>query len=190
MLSSTIAFGREETYGVAPDEMTVLGEDVVLTIGDLKKQYGALGSYLHTPTLAKIDDPAAHDPAKLRKRIEASIQILGKVLASPIWNFTVGQCSEAACLRCGEMVRKRLQKDNKPVLATCLKCHAEYRVQATGDKVEFIAYRQEVRCRTKGCTATTTLWKDEVKEGHQWTCGACGKTYHLGFQIFESEKVS
>ncbi|MFC7695105.1 hypothetical protein ACFQY5_41570 [Paeniroseomonas aquatica] len=71
-LTSTIAIGTEDACGIATDEMTVLGEDVVLTLDNLK-QYGALGSYLHTPTLSQIDDPGAHSPVKLRKRIEACV---------------------------------------------------------------------------------------------------------------------
>ncbi|MDN3565114.1 hypothetical protein QWZ14_12150, partial [Paeniroseomonas aquatica] len=159
---------------------TVLGEDVVLTLDNLKKQYGALGSYLHTPTLSQIDDPGAHSPVKLRKRIEACVKFLDEVLGSPVWNFTIGQFSEEKCLRCETMIRRRLHKDGKPIVAICpnRKCHAEYLVQMDGNKVAWTAYRQELPCPTDDCTATMILWKDEVKEGHKWTCESCGKAYH------------
>ena len=186
-LNSTISIGREETYGVAPEKMALLGTDSVLTMARLKKHYDRLGSYLHAPTLAKIDDPSAHDPAKLRAACETCAAILDEVLSSPVWNFTVGQFSDMPCLRCGKAMRKRLPRDGKAFDAACFECEAEYRVEPRGDKLAWTPYRQEVPCQTEGCPAMVTLWKDQVREGERWACQGCGKSFALGFAVFPTD---
>jgi hypothetical protein len=182
-LTSTISVGREETYGVAPQRMTMIGTDVVLTIQDLKKHYNAIGAYLHPPTLDKINDPSAHDPARLRQRCEDCIGILERVLSSPVWNVTLGAFSEMTCERCGKLVRRRLNPNGKPAAAECFECGAAYTVEQTSDNV---AWRPDVirePCPSQGCLEKATLWRDEVKPGTHWTCHGCGKSYEITLGI-------
>lgn len=182
-LTSTISFGQEKTLGQTSTEMTLAGTDVVLTIGDLKKQYNAIGSHLHPPTLDKIDAPSAHDPARLRKRCEACISILNKVLSSPVWNFTVGRFSTMPCQRCGKPVRRRLHPEAKAVEADCFECRAAYTIEQIDDSVIWKPQVEKLPCPTDGCAATLIIWQDEIKPGTFWTCHRCGKAYKLALGI-------
>lgn len=183
-LTSTISIGLEKVPGQPAEKMEVLGTDVPLTMADLKKHYDALGSHLHIPTLDKIDDPAAHDPERLRKRCGACVAVLDKVLSSPVWNCTVGSFSEMPCERCGKPVRKRLPPEDKPVEANCFECRAGYVVEAKGDRVVVWTPKVEkMPCPTAGCPETLTVWHDEIKPGSYWTCQGCGKSYEIAIGI-------
>ena len=48
--------------------MTFLGTDHVLTLGNLKAHYDALGAYLHMPSLDQMRAGGGLDPSKLRER--------------------------------------------------------------------------------------------------------------------------
>lgn len=182
-LTSTISIGLEETPGQPAEKMKVLGTDVPLTMADLKKHYGALGSYLHIPTLDKIADAAAHDPARLRKRCETCVAVLDKVLSSPVWNFTAGCFSEVLCERCGKPVRKRLHPEDKPVEANCFECGAGYIVEPQGGQVAWTPKVEKMPCPTAGCPEMLTFWQDQIKPGSYWACQGCGKSYEIAIGI-------
>lgn len=57
---ATLSFGEEPSLGETPASMHLLGTDRVLNLRTLKKHYDALGSYLHTPTLAQIEQGQGH----------------------------------------------------------------------------------------------------------------------------------
>jgi len=182
-LSSTISFGREETYGVAPPKMTVIGTDVALTMRDLRKHYNSIGAYLHPPTLDKIDDPSAHDPARLRARCEECITVLEKILASPAWNSTLGYFSISTCQRCGKPMHRRQHPNGEPVEMECFECKAEYTVKQTPDGTIWEPHITVEPCPSEGCPEKVTIWRDENKPGTHWTCHGCGKGYEIALAI-------
>jgi hypothetical protein len=49
--SSSLSIGLQEEQGVPAKMMTPLGTERVLGLGEIKKYYDQLGSYLHAPTL-------------------------------------------------------------------------------------------------------------------------------------------
>ena len=49
----TLSIGQEEN-GQPAKVMTIMGTEKVLSMAAIKRHYDALGSYLHTPTLAQI----------------------------------------------------------------------------------------------------------------------------------------
>lgn len=68
-----------------PTSTQILGTDYLRT---LKKHYDALGSYLHTPTLAHIEQSKNHDYAKLALRCTQTVDSLEGALNSKVWNST------------------------------------------------------------------------------------------------------
>ena len=87
---SSLAFGIEPALGVTPDEMQSLGTECVLNMATIKRHYDALGSYLHVPTIKQRKDSAKLDPVKFRARCDEIAAYLTDVLASPMWNATIG----------------------------------------------------------------------------------------------------
>ena len=60
------------------------------------------------PTIKQLAAGKGPDAAKLRKRCEEIAEFVAAVLASPVFNVTLGSFSEMPCVECGATVRKRL----------------------------------------------------------------------------------
>jgi len=170
---SSIAIGIEESPGVPAAVMEPLGSETVFNLGLLKKHYDAIGSHLHMPTL-KQATAAPPSPAKLRKRCEEVSAYIEKVLASPIWNSTLGIFASGQCVNCNATIRKRMPHGQEKLIAECFECGATYIVtDLGGGKVDFAPDTVEVRCGNKDCEEVFHLFKFELKAGNAWNCPTC-----------------
>jgi hypothetical protein len=180
-LSATISFGIEHEYGIPPPsgEMKTLGTDQTLSAKTLKQHYDAIGSYLHIPTMAQIEDGKIQNNERLKNRLLKCISVVEQVLASPIYNSTLGvfatleKCSR---LNCGKPVRRRITKGHSTFDANCSSCGATYEVSSNDDGTTVWRPKaSQVNCTTKECSGHTFLWEDELKPGTVWRCETCGK---------------
>jgi hypothetical protein len=189
---ATLAFGEEPSSGETPESMTLLDTDHVLYLRTLKKHYDALGSYLHTPTLAQIEQCKSHDFAKLRRRCDQIVQSLETVLSSKVWNSTLAIRSEIECSECGAVIRRRLPKDMTERVVQCWSCVASYTMTETDDhKVRFEPWQLRVACPGKNCGGESYSWERNVERGNSWTCHDCGSglTFALGVAITRSDET-
>ncbi len=188
--SSTIRFGRQETQGQPAKEMRTLGSEKVFSLAALKKHYDALGSFLHMPTIKQLNAGDA-DLEKLKSRCEQIVAALDLALASRIFNSTLGNFSEMACVECNKPVRKRFPIGHETVDATCFECGAGYHLTGKADNtVEWKPKQQEVKCPTDSCPHIFAIWEHEIKLGAHWTCPKCLHHHRLGYAIFsDSETV-
>lgn len=189
---ATLAFGEEPSPGETPASMTFLGTDHVLNLRTLKKHYDALGSYLHTPTLAQIEQGKSHDIAKLGRRCSQIVQALETALSSKVWNSTLAIRGEIECSECGAVVRRRLPKDMNERLVQCWSCAASYTMTEIEDqKVRFEPRQMRVTCPVKDCGGESYIWERNVERGNSWTCHDCGSglTFALGIAITCSDEA-
>lgn len=187
-MSATIAVGIEKVYGEQPppEDMQLLGTDRVFTLADLKAHYDAVGSYLHIPSLAQMMKSGMPDQEKLRVRCEALIVALEEILASPVWNSTLGAFTEFQCRRCQKPVRKRIPLGKEQVEATCFECKAEYLIASQeGGQTLTQPKTVEVACGDEACAEKLRLWPDELKPGTHWTCKGCGEHWGLAYGVFK-----
>jgi hypothetical protein len=175
-MSATIAIGPQDEAAL-PEKMSVLGTDTVFTLNDLKTHYDAIGNGLHMPSLGQLENITAPDPKKLGKRCETVISLLDAVLASKVWNSTIGNFSVLEhCIRCKNPVRKRIPVGKSEVEATCFECKAQYIVIDDGPgKSLWKPKMTKISCLTKGCDHKKSLWPDEVRPGTNWKCEGCGE---------------
>jgi len=188
-MSASIAVGIEEFHGVEPppEKMQFLGTDKVLTLADLKGHYDAVGNYLHVPSLAQLMKSGMPDQGRLRSRCEAVIAALEAVLASPVWNSTIGNFVHFECIRCKKPVRKRMPHGEDEVEVTCFECQAQYLISSQGDgQVVTKPKIVEVACLNDGSTEKMALWPDEVKIGTHWTCKGCGDHWAVEFGLIRA----
>jgi hypothetical protein len=193
-LTATISVGVEHEYGVPPppNEMKILGTDRALSIKILKQNYDAIGSYLHIPTMAQIGAGKLQDNSKLEKRLLECIGVCEQVLASPIFNVTLGIVATLdKCVRidCGKSIRRRIPPSNKKVAAECPHCGASYSVQSNDDgTTTWQPNRPRTDCVTPGCSGWTYLWDSDIQPGKWWRCEACGKGNRivLGLETFDT----
>lgn len=185
---STLAVGAEAVPGVPAASMQSLGSERVLSLGMLRKHYDALGSYLHVPTLKQSRDGPPLDFKKLRSRCEEIVSFVEQVLASPIFNITLGNFAELACMECGRRMRKRLPHGEKEVKADCFECDASYTIIVESDgKVLWKPHQQHVRCANPSCERTIVVWDRELRVGGGWECEACHGRNVLGLGVIYVE---
>ena len=174
-MDSSLAFGIEPSLGVTPDVMHFLGKERVLNMGTIRRHYDALGSYLHVPTIRQRKDGAKVDLVKLRTRCEEIASYLTDVLASPVWNATMGTFASLDCMNCGHPIRKRMPRGQPVVTAKCFECGASYKVtDAERGKVHFEPDQVEVKCANPECMTSIFPWRSEIENGGSWKCEICG----------------
>lgn len=155
LADQTVIFsiGLEESPGVPAKQMQSLGTDTVFNLKSIKAHYDALGSYLHLQTLKQIEEGATPDAGKLRARCKVIVTDLEAVLASPIYNVTLGGFATLQCGRCQKPIRRRIPIEAQQVEVKCFECGAPYEItkaEAPG-MVEWHAKITTFHCRTDGC---------------------------------------
>jgi hypothetical protein len=172
---NSLAFGIEPSLGVMPDVMEALGTERVLNMETIKRHYDALGSYLHVPTIKQRKAVAKVDHVKFRARCDEIAAYLTEVLASPVWNATIGIFASLDCVKCGHPIRKRMPHGEAVVDATCFECGANYKVTDLGEgKAHFEPDQVEVRCANPECKTSIFPWRSEIENGRTWKCEVCG----------------
>lgn len=180
---STISIGIEETYGIPAPLMQTLGTDTVFNMGLLKKHYDALGNYLHVPTLKQLYT-APPSMEKLRQRCVEISAYIEKVLASRVWNSTIGNFATFECRLCGTPIRKRLPYGTSEVTAECFECRASYKVKDMGDgKIGAEPEVTTVLCTNENCGHGVELFRRELILGSAWICPKCGGQNVLGLGV-------
>lgn len=188
---STIAFGIEEVPGVQAKEMTYLGGESVFGLKAIKAHYDALGSYLHMPTLKQLEESGEPDLAKLRARCMTIIELLEKVLASPVFNINFGTFSSVTCANvdCGQTIRKRIPIGCTELLAICRACGTSYEVSLGPDnQCSWRPILEDVLCPTPSCTQVFRVAKEEIKLGRRLHCQACGGRFEIGLALFDTDE--
>lgn len=174
---STISYGMEEEYGIQPAVMNALGPEKVLNLATLKKHYDALGSHLHMPTIKQLSQGKGPDTAKLAKRCGEIADFIADVLASSVFNSTLGVFAQMPCDECGAIIRKRMPFGVESLEARCFECPASYTLEGGADgQVTWKPQQHELRCRFPGCDTPAVIWDHELEPGRQWTCQRCSST--------------
>ncbi len=182
--AATLSFGLEPTYGSPPESMTMLGTDNVLKLATLKKHYDALGSYLHTPTLAQLEQNKPHNMTKLRSRCEKIIEAIKTVLASKVWGTSMANRGEIDCFVCDKPVRRRLIHGVEVRKVECWECQATYNMSRTDeDQVLFEPRQSAIPCISSDCDAVNYLWEKEFGVGLEWDCQACATKQKLAYGV-------
>jgi DNA-directed RNA polymerase subunit RPC12/RpoP len=168
--------------------MQTLGTDKVLGMSYLKKDYNALGSFLHLSTIRQLEDGSGFNAAKCRKLCTTVVAALEEVLSSRVFNSTIGNFSEIECMRCDRPVRKRMPHGRQTVDAQCFECGAEYRLEEVGEQVTWKPKQDLIPCANQRCGQKIAVWTDEQKVGANWQCPSCGQRSQLALGVFAVDK--
>jgi DNA-directed RNA polymerase subunit RPC12/RpoP len=175
---SSVAYGVQDEPGKQSDAMTFLGKEKVLNLSMIKRHYDALGSYLHTPTLKQLKNEGAVDYDKLRARCELICTEVEATLASHVWNINFRRFSELSCMRCGHLVRKRI---NGPYeIARCFECNATYEInEVSPNQLSWKIIQQTVLCQATACGKEIVLLDADIEAGKSVTCPHCGAPHDI-----------
>lgn len=173
--SGTISIGLEKTPGEPAEHMHVIGHERVTTTAELKSSYHSLGSFLHTRTIDQTTRGRTPTEEKIRARCEGVAEIVRQVLGSKVQGFGVAARLTFDCLRCKEVIVKRVRRGAGTVTAECIMCSAPHRIRENGDDTwSWEADVVPVKCANPDCEGQVELWRDGVTEGTVWTCDGCG----------------
>ena len=167
-----LQMGKHPVGSPEPAEWIDMGTERVLSLAEIKKHYDALGSWLHTPTIAQRRSAKATDMESLRSRCETVVQTLDEVLASGLWNFVFRQHASFDCDRCSNPIRAFRPLGVTTSSTTCRKCGAGYVLHGgKGEKSWWEA--DQVRGQCPKCKTAILLWRDEILQGALFACDEC-----------------
>ena len=173
--SYTLEMGEMTEDGQVPEKMTLLGNEKLVSLQELKKYYDRLGSYLHTPTASQLQNQTGPDSAKVLSRCSEVASIIEEVLASKIFNSNFRSLLRTSCLKCEAEIVRRVPIGQESFIAKCINCVATYDVCYDGnDLYTWRPRKSDVKCLRIDCGSPYSLWEGDSKIGNYWTCTACG----------------
>lgn len=175
----TISFAPEDGKGNLKGPFKELGTENVFSLKDIKKNYDALGNFLHTPSIKQVNLGKTHDEKKIKIRCKKIHKELGKVLSSTMWNSTFGPSSTLKCLRCSKPIRRRLNtlKIGDKTSVKCFFCQADYEIEILKDQeVNWTPIQVDITCPKEDCKNEMLVWPDKIQIGNHFKCGKCGES--------------
>jgi hypothetical protein len=188
---SSISLGIQEDTGIPAKDMKFLGTDNALSLEKIRKNYSALGSYLHSPTLKQQTEIGTQNFDKLRERAKNLIEVLETVLSSEIWNVKFGPRLTTKCNWCGATIIRRVKGADKTWTIRCLVCGGLHRATKDDEKrVKTYPLNTRLRCLSETCGEAFYIGSHEVRESAVITCPSCneGHVIQLGVSRIMSDK--
>ncbi|MGK5069542.1 hypothetical protein [Janthinobacterium sp. RT4P48] len=171
-IDSTLSFGSEPELGERPVTMTSMGSESVFNLRTIKIHYDALGSFLHVSSMKHMGSPI--DYVKMRKRCEVIATALGEVLASPVFNITLGNFARFDCGVCKKPIRKRIPGKIDTLDCNCFDCKASYTLTRLSDgRVQIEPHEEEIHCANKQCGHIAFVQRREIEKDSHWKCQKC-----------------
>lgn len=150
--TSSMSMGLQEAQGLASEEMKFLGTDNALSLDTIRKNYNALSSYLHAPTLKQQISGGSQRLDKLRVRAENLIWALETVLASEIWNVKFGPRLTVNCSWCGQTAIRRVKSEDREWQVRCLSCGGLHRATKYDEsRVKTRPVETRIHCLSETC---------------------------------------
>lgn len=158
----------------------------------LEKDYHALGSYLHMPTLHQIKSGNDHDMSKGRAKCEEILSDLQKILAITNWSFSMRQPIKFQCQRSGcdstinrnviALIPGDLNNSADSMEIECFKCDATYKVRRSGEnEFQIDPLLTSMTCQHDGCRQLMEIWHADARNAlsrkteFTQTCGGCNQ---------------
>lgn len=171
-IDSSLSFGLEPASREQKATMRTIGSENVFNLSTIKKHYDALGSFLHVPSMKQTGSTI--DYVKMRKRCEVIAITLSEVLASSIYNVTLGMFSKFDCVECKKTIRKRIPWKLDTLDGNCFNCEASYTLTRLSDgQVRMDPHQHEIPCANTKCGHIAVILRREIENGRGWTCTKC-----------------
>lgn len=186
----SVEMSLENTPG-AKDWLS-LGHAQRIGLGELKKNYFALGSFLHAPALASVLNGKTVDQKKLSEQCKTSEVVLERVLGSTLrMNFhEIFGRTGLTCSECGTTISRSLAALKTPqnggcgtretLSVDCRDCSASFDVfHRDGDGIVWREQRWQRPCPIPKCEGWHVRWVRDTKDGVQTVCSECGTVCEL-----------
>jgi hypothetical protein len=170
--SSAIYFGLEEEYGVPAKQIHFLGVDNMFTMKWANAAHNALGSFLHVPTLAQVEQKKEPSEETIRKKIYELIPELDQIFSSTVFNVNFGEFHTLTC-ECGFEIARRKEVVRDPKGVICASCGAIYDY-AEGDDGSGRFQMRKINYDCFICRTKIYVKRHQIRSGRIINCAACG----------------
>lgn len=171
--SSTLFYGKEETYGVPAKEMSVVGEDRRFSLKWANTNHNALGNFLHAPSLHQLETGQAPSAEKMLRKASEIAATVQHILDTPLFNVNFGVFFEFNC-DCGGSIKRRDGSFKKRDGIKCPSCGAIHDVvgedKATG-QTQFSIRKISYKCET--CSSDNWIGVHRLNLGTVLICANC-----------------
>lgn len=187
-IDSTLSFGLEPELGQRPTIMTGMGSERICNLNTIKMHYDALGSFLHVPSMKNMGYPINY--VKIRKRCEVIASALTDVLASSIFNVTLGSFCRFDCMECKKPIRKRLPGKIDTLDCNCFNCKASYTLTRLSDgRVQIDPHEEEIQCANRKCKHIAVVQRRDIENGNGWKCEKCNGQNVFRLSLFHTPYI-
>lgn len=186
----SLEMSMEKTPG--ENDWLKLGRAQRIGLGELKKHYFALGSFLHAPALSSVLNGKVVDLSKLVEQCKKSESVLTRVLGTTlrmkmheIFGRAGLECSECGATLSRSLAALKTPKNCFPgtresISVDCHHCSASFDVFfRVGDGIVWREQRWQRPCPTQGCNGWHVKWVREMKDGVRTICSDCGTVYEM-----------
>ena len=186
--TSSMSLGLQDTQGAPSEDLNFLGTDNALSLETIKRNYSALGSYLHSPTQKQQNETGGPRFDKLRTRAEHLIEALDKVLSSEIWNVKFGPRLTLQCSWCGRDIVRRVKAEDSEWRIRCLSCGGLHDTTKDKDKrVRTRPLQTQIKCLNGTCGESFFIGTHQVHESAHFACPACSHAHVIQLGVTSSE---
>jgi transcription elongation factor Elf1 len=170
-MTYTINWQRAATETEPAGKWQTMGEDRRLPVEYVRKNYQALGSFLHVPTIRQSSRD--NDPAPARQRATEVQEAFAKLLApGRITAFFAKGMHRFECHDCGTPIARRADSLLEGKTAECGNCGLPYDVEILEDQKVWIQPRS-ILWDCPRCQSHRTIFASKAKDGTDVSCPEC-----------------
>ncbi len=149
------------------------GKTRALQLIDIKKNYHALGSFLHSLTIEKRETPDDEISSKINQKCKEIIPTIESILSCQVYGLRFGSDVEFDChnLRCKKKIFTQIAPGNEATHIECLHCQTEYKLTPDGKHVNIDPKLFMRDCGAGECKGLLKFFTMDV--GEKAVCSDC-----------------
>ena len=167
----TIFIGVEDFSGKPTKNKRLLGTDRRLSASWIKKNWNALGSHLHEPTIKQHKDGKAFNAESARAKFVTISSEIDRVLASTLFATNIRVKISVNC-ECGFTIHRREELLKRDGQVVCASCKTIWGAEESGKDWRFVKLYHDFCCPI--CNAKNKFPAKELNDQSAFTCKECG----------------
>ena len=168
----SISVKSEEADGPSSKEMRHLGTSNRMDGAWVKKNYAALGNFVHEGTIAQIRSGQSRKDEAVRKKFQEVRREIERVLTGNLWALRIRATVSFFC-NCGFKVVRRERLLKKDGRVKCANCGEIVGATLEGEQWKFYLQGVPVKCPHDGCLHETVVPERRIHQGEVIECEGC-----------------
>lgn len=167
----TLSIGLEDFSDGSTAQMRLLGTDGRLTASWINRNWNALGSFLHEPTIKQHKNGKVFNADNARAKFVTISGEIDRVLASTLFATNIKVTISVKC-ECGFTIRRREELLWRDGQVACASCQVIWRAEQSGKEWQFVKLFHDFCCPT--CNSKNKFPAKELNDQSSFVCRECG----------------